>query len=75
MPHRTAADALRERVHEICATGDDDLACAAWHALSKVLTQFVSSRKSTKRNSIVQRITPMEIAAFVDELAAARARR
>ena len=37
---RSALHSLQQRVEEIRATGNDDLAARAWHALSKVLFEF-----------------------------------
>jgi hypothetical protein len=34
---RTALDSLQKRVDQIRATGNDDLAARAWHALSNVI--------------------------------------
>jgi len=39
---RTALDTLQKRVDQIRATGNDDLAARAWHALSRVLFEHVS---------------------------------
>jgi hypothetical protein len=38
---RTALDALQRRVDEIRATGNDDLAARAWHALSGVIRRYL----------------------------------
>ena len=37
---RTALDSLQHRVDQIRATGNDDLAAHAWHALSQVLRTY-----------------------------------
>lgn len=41
---RTALDSLQARVDAIKATGDDDLAARAWHALSRVLFDHLRER-------------------------------
>ena len=74
MDTRTAADCLRSRVDEICATGNDDLAAQAWHALSKVLAQYV--QRTLKRGDVpvIQRTTPDDVNSFLQELIEARNR-
>ena len=37
---RTALDSLQRRVAQIQATGHDDLAARAWHALSNVIRAY-----------------------------------
>ena len=37
---RTALDSLQHGVDQIRATGNDDLAARAWHALSRVLRSY-----------------------------------
>jgi hypothetical protein len=41
---RTAVDSLQQRIDQIRATGDDDLAGRAWHALSRVLFDHLRNR-------------------------------
>ena len=41
---RTALHALQHRVDQIRATGNDDLAGRAWHALSRVLFDHLRER-------------------------------
>jgi hypothetical protein len=41
---RSALQALQRRVDQIAATGDDDLAGRAWHALSTVLFEYARER-------------------------------
>ena len=40
---RTALQALQKRIDQIAATGDDDLAGRAWHALSVVLFEYIGT--------------------------------
>ena len=41
---RTALDSLQHRVDQIRATGNDELAALAWHALSRVLFDHLKKR-------------------------------
>jgi hypothetical protein len=41
---RTALDSLQHRVDQIRATGNEDLAARAWHALSRVLFEHVGQK-------------------------------
>ena len=38
---RTALESLQQRIDQIRATGDDDLAGRAWHALSGVIRRYL----------------------------------
>jgi hypothetical protein len=62
MKRRTAADALRKRVNQICATADDELAVRAWRALSRVLFEHVTRRRSAGRElPIIRRTTAQDV--------------
>jgi hypothetical protein len=48
---RTALSALQHRVDEIRATGNDDLAARAWHALSHVIRAYYPRPRGAFRST------------------------
>jgi hypothetical protein len=64
-------DSLQERVDAIRATGDPDLAGRAWHALSKVLFQFIRAKtnRGGRKVPIIQRVTSDDVERLLSDLA------
>jgi hypothetical protein len=58
---RTALSALQHRVDEIRATGNDDLAARAWHALSHVIRAYYLETSGR----IPQHVTVTDLRLFV----------
>jgi hypothetical protein len=66
----SAIDALKDRVDAIRATGDDDLAGRAWHALSKVLFEFTRERtgRTSRTIPIIRRVTCEDVERLLSDL-------
>ena len=58
---RTALDSLQQRVDAIRATGNDDLAGKAWHALSQVIRAYYL--ETTNRDP--QHVTVTDLRLFI----------
>jgi hypothetical protein len=62
-------DGLQERVDAIRATGDQQLASRAWHALSKVLFEFTREKRCVRKFPIIKRVTVDDVENFLFDLA------
>jgi len=70
---QTALDSLQHRVDQMRATGNDNLAARAWHALSVVLSEFTRAAHGYARADVppLERVTLDDVRHLVNRSRAA----